>query len=264
MIDGKPWRSMHKMDKELIRQYRFLLKDTVRKAIDFSRTDQYQGIAPPPIEKPYDKKAKRIALPPFTTFQEIGKTELKTAILNRESRRSYQLEALTLRELAFLLWATQGVKEKLDAGHALRTVPSAGCRHSLETYLCVLNIESLDQGIYRYLPLEHQLLLEFKDEQLPEKICEATFGQPYPVEAAVTFIWTTIPYRMEWRYGLASAKVIAIEAGHVCQNLYLACEAIGAGACAMAAYDQEAMDELLKIDGEDEFTIYLASVGRKD
>lgn len=252
------------MDEDLIRQYRFFLKDTVRKAIDFSRTDQYRGIAPPPIEKPFSKEAKRIDLPPLPAFQDIGKTDIKTAIMNRESRRSYRHEALTIRELAFLLWATQGVKENLDAGHALRTVPSAGCRHALETYLCVLNIETLEQGIYRYLPLEHQLLLECLDECLDEKIFNATFGQPYPQEAAVTFIWTAVPYRMEWRYGLASAKVIAIEAGHVCQNLYLACEAIGAGTCAMAAYDQEAMDELLQIDGEEEFVIYLASVGRKE
>jgi SagB-type dehydrogenase family enzyme len=68
---------------------------------------------------------------------------------------------------------------------------------------------------------------------------------------------------MEWRYDIAAHKVIAIDAGHVCQNLYLACEAIGAGTCAMAAYDQEGMDKLLRIDGHDEFTIYIASVGRK-
>jgi Nitroreductase family. len=68
---------------------------------------------------------------------------------------------------------------------------------------------------------------------------------------------------MEWRYGLASYKVIAIEAGHVCQNLYLACEAIGAGICAIAAYDQEKMDELLKVDEQDEIAVYIASVGKK-
>jgi SagB-type dehydrogenase family enzyme len=67
---------------------------------------------------------------------------------------------------------------------------------------------------------------------------------------------------MEWRYGLAAHKVIAIDAGHVCQNLYLSCEAIGAGTCAIAAYDQEAMDRLLRIDGKDEFTIYIAPVGK--
>jgi SagB-type dehydrogenase family enzyme len=146
----------------------------------------------------------------------------------------------------------------------LRTVPSAGCRHALETYLCVLNIRGLDQGIYRYLPIEHQLLFEFTEENLNRKIVQAVLGQPYPGEAAVTFIWTAIPYRMEWRYGIAAHKVIAIDAGHVCQNLYLACEAIGAGTCAIAAYDQEGIDELLRIDGDDESTIYLASVGRKE
>jgi len=61
-----------------------------------------------------------------------------------------------------------------------------------------------------------------------------------------------------WTY-----KVIAIEAGHVCQNLYLACEAIDAGICAIAAYDQEKMDELLKVDEQDEIAVYIASVGKK-
>ncbi len=71
-----------------------------------------------------------------------------------------------------------------------------------------------------------------------------------------------MPYRMEWRYDIAAHKVIAIEAGHVCQNLYLATAAIGAGTCAVAAYNQELMDQLLRVDGKDEFTIYLAPVGK--
>jgi SagB-type dehydrogenase family enzyme len=251
------------MDKELTRQYRSFLKDSIRKGIDFSQTDQYRGIAPPPIEKPYAKEARRIALPSADRLPEIGRVDLKSAIMNRESRRSYSDEPISLEELSFLLWATQGVRQKLDPAHALRTVPSAGCRHALETYLCVLRVRGVDQGIYRYLPLEHQLLFEFTEENLQRKIIRAVLGQPYPGEAAVTFIWTAIPYRMEWRYGIAAHKVIAIDAGHVCQNLYLACEAIGAGTCAIAAYDQEGVDELLRIDGEDESTIYLASVGKR-
>jgi SagB-type dehydrogenase family enzyme len=78
----------------------------------------------------------------------------------------------------------------------------------------------------------------------------------------VTFLWAAIPYRMEWRYGPAAHRVIALDAGHVCQNLYLACQAISAGACAVAAYDQEALDHLLRLDGDNEFVIYLAPVGR--
>ncbi len=159
--------------------------------------------------------------------------------------------------------AAQGIRQVLDQGHALRLVPSAGCRHALETYLCVLNVEGLEQGIYRYLPLEQELLWEHAEEQLKRKMVNAAFGQTCAGEAAVTFIWTTIPYRMEWRYGLTAHKVIAIDAGHACQNLYLACEAIGAGTCAIGAYDQEKVDQLLRIDGQEEFTVYLASVGKR-
>jgi SagB-type dehydrogenase family enzyme len=250
------------MGKELIHTYRLFLKDSIRKVIDFSQTDQSRGISPPPIEKPYPKDAKRIDLPQYDQLKKVSGIDLSAAINNRKSRRSYGHQPLSMEELSFLLWATQGIKQKLDDGHALRTVPSAGCRHAFETYLCILNVQDLDQGIYRYLPLEHQLLFEFTEENLSKRMSQAVFGQIYPEVAAVTFIWTTIPYRMEWRYGIAAHKVIAIDVGHVCQNLYLACEAIGAGTCAMAAYDQEVIDELLRIDGQDEFTIYLASVGK--
>ena len=78
----------------------------------------------------------------------------------------------------------------------------------------------------------------------------------------MTFFWTALPARSEWRYAEASYKVIALDAGHLCQNLYLACEAVGAGTCAIAAYDQQLADDLLGVDGDDEFTIYLAPVGK--
>ncbi len=250
--------------EELIEHFRLFLKDSIRKRVDFSKTDQNRGIAPPPIEKPFDNQGRRIDLIAPDHFGNIGKIDLISAINRRRSRRNYSRDHLTLVELSFLLWATQGVKERLDAGHASRTVPSAGCRHALENYLCVFKVAGIEQGVYRYLPLEHQLLFEFSEDHLAQKLVNAVFGQPYPGNSAVTFIWTTIPYRMEWRYDLAAHKVIAIDAGHVCQNLYLACEAIDAGTCAMAAYDQEEMDLLLRIDGKNEFTIYLASVGKNN
>ncbi len=100
------------------------------------------------------------------------------------------------------------------------------------------------------------------DKNAAGKIGPAAFQQNWMSSAATVFIWSTIPYRTEWRYGLAAHKVILLDAGHVCQNLYLACEAISAGTCAVAAYDQELMDQLLRIDGKDEFVIYLAAVGK--
>ena len=252
------------MKQSLIEQGRSFLKDSIRKTIDFSETDQSRGIEPPPIEKPFVEGATRIDLVPQGGGESIIGIDLITAMQNRSSRRSYRKTPLTIDELSFLLWATQGIRQQIDVGHALRTVPSAGCRHALETYLCLFNVAEIDQGLYRYLPVEHQLVLELTDDRMAEKIMGASFGQRSPGEAAVTFIWTAIPYRMEWRYGAAAHKVIALDAGHVCQNLYLACEAIEAGTCAIAAYDQEAMDQLVRVDGTDEFVVYLAPVGKAE
>ncbi|MDD1774293.1 MAG: SagB/ThcOx family dehydrogenase [Methanobacterium sp.] len=245
---------------EQIKLYRNFLKDSIRKTIDFSKTDQNRGVQAPSIEKSYDTCLPRIELP-REDWEDIYPLKLSSAIKNRESRRSFSNQPLTLRELSFLLWSTQGIRY-ISGGNAFRNVPSAGCRHALETYLAVFNVDKIDSGVYRYLPLTHELVLEFKDPELKEKMIKASFNQYFVSQSAVTFIWTVIPYRMEWRYGLDSHKVIAMDAGHVGQNLYLACEAVGAGTCAIGAYDQEYYDELLKLDGEEEFVIYSAPVGK--
>ena len=252
------------MQRSKYAQHRYFLKDSIRKNIDFSKTDQSQGLPSPPIEKPYRDDQRVITLIPPSDFANMYKVTLQSAISNRQSRRQFTEKSISLTELSFLLWATQGIRQSIDYGHALRTVPSAGARHALETYLAVLNVDNFDAGFYRYLPVSHSILVERLDSLAGQKIKRATFQQVWMADAAVVFIWTTIPKRMEWRYGLAAHRVILLDAGHVCQNLYLACEAIGAGAgaCAVAAYDQEQMDQVLGIDGDDEFVIYTAAVGR--
>jgi SagB-type dehydrogenase family enzyme len=211
------------------------------------------------LEKPYSRDSELIKLKSLK-WTEIP-IKLSEAIRNRESRREYTDEPINLTELSFLLWSVQGIRY-IAGGHGFRNVPSAGCRHALETYLAVFNVENLNLGVYRYLPLTHELVREFEDENLREKIIKASFDQFFTGNSAVMFIWTAIPYRMEWRYGLDSHKVIALDASHVGQNLYLACEAIGAGTCAIGAYDQEYFDELLRLDGEEEFVINAAPVGK--
>ncbi len=151
----------------------------------------------------------------------------------------------------------------LGDGHAtLRPAPSGGARHAFETYLLVNRVTGVDPGVYRYLPLSHELVFCFAGKDIRDRLLEATFGQQFVVEAAVAFIWSCIPYRGEWRYDAAAHKLMLLDAGHMCQNLYLACEAIAAGTCAVGAYDQKAIDAFLHLDGQDEFVVYLAPVGK--
>lgn len=250
------------MDSSSRDRFRDFLKDTVRQKIDFSNTDQNRGTAPPPLEKPIPSGAQCFDLIPAEKLRDISVIDVFTAISHRRSRRVFKPVPLTLKELSFLLWATQGIRKIAPSGNAFRVVPSAGCRHALETYLCVFNVAGLEGGIYRYLPVEHQLLLVSQPAHLSSRLSEAALRQDFVGKSAVTFIWTAIPYRMEWRYDIAAHKVIALDAGHVCQNLYTSCEAIHAATCAVAAYDQVLIDSLLGVDGTEEFAIYLAPVGK--
>jgi len=228
-------------------------------------TDQQKNIPPPALEKPFDVSMKQIDLPELD-LNNFSKKSLTIAIHDRKSHRKFTDTSLTLLELTYLLWATQGVKKVFNKnGKAIasfRTVPSAGARHSFETYLIVFNVETLEPGIYRYLPFENKLLFLYEEENLQEKIVEATLGQKFTGESSVVFVWSTIPYRAEWRYNISAQKGILLDAGHVCQNLYLACEVIKSGTCAIAAYHQQKIDELIKLDGKDELVIYLSPVGK--
>ncbi len=247
-----------------IRWGRYFLTDTLRDLVDFRNTDQSRGVPAPPIQKPVPADTPRISLTPPAELPEagLGRMPLLESIARRESIRQFADSPISLPELSFLLWATQGVRRTVQS-RVFRTVPSAGNRHALETYLYCRKVESLDEGIYRYLPLDHTLVLERAEVGLAEQVILGCRGQRFAGLCAVSFIWTAIPYRMEWRYGLAAHKVIALDAGHACQNLYLACQTIEAGTCAIAAYDQEAMDSLLGVDGDNEFTLYVSPVGKR-
>ena len=145
---------------------------------------QRRGIPAPPLEKPYPKDSVLIELvkPDGTN---LGNISLAKAINQRESRRKYTSEPLKLEELSFLLWATQGVKS-VDRNKVWtrRTVPSGGARHPFETYLIVNNVEDLEPGVYRYLPIEHKLLFINSDKLPPDQVSEACSGQTFVGESA--------------------------------------------------------------------------------
>jgi SagB-type dehydrogenase family enzyme len=229
------------------------------KDLNLGASDQARGIKAPPQEKPCDEKGTLIDLVPISQLTIEGPS-IAEAIMRRQSRRRYSPAALSLEELSFLLYATQGVRKRA-AAYSFRTTPSGGARHPFETYLYTRRVEGTEEGLYRYLPLEHKLFLERTAVPgMAERLDAALCGQLW--NAAAYFIWTAIPYRTEWRYAEAAAKLVAIDAGHLCENLYLACEAVGCGTCGIGAYLQEPLDEFLGVDGADEFAIYAAPVGK--
>ena len=229
-------------------------------------TAESRGIPAPPIQKPCPKDAKLVDLVRPDNIK-LGNEPLAKIINQRRSRRAYTNDSLSNEELSFLLWNTQGIsKTEKDADGKIRnhfrTVPSGGSKHPFETYLIINRVAGIKAGLYRFLPIEHKLLVIRETETLPQEITDACYGQKFPGEAAVVFIWSVIPFRTEWHYGRIAHKLIAIDAGHLCQNLYLSAESIGAGACAMLGYNQARLDKLIEADGKNEFAFYLAPVGK--
>ncbi|KAA3643146.1 MAG: SagB/ThcOx family dehydrogenase [Chloroflexi bacterium] len=234
-------------------------------------TDQQAGKTRPEVQKAYPPDAKLIDLVPPEAFN-VGTRPVIDVIRERRSHRYFTDGALSLEELSFLLWATQGVRGvSPDGTRYYRNVPSGGNRHPLETYLSIHRVEGVDVGLYRYLPLDHKLLLLRADQEVGTQVSQAALHQSsshevkefyFIQDCAVAFVWTAIPYRSEWRYTTAGSKLVAIDAGHICQNLYLACGALGLGTCSIGAINRKKMDAVLGVDGEEEFSFYAAPVGR--
>lgn len=226
-------------------------------------TDREKGLPEPACTKTLPADAIRIQLPPWDTVS-AGTTSLTDALMHRRSHRTFTGDTLSSNELGFLLWSTQGVTQKAteEGEQSRRTAPSAGGRYPLETYVLALRVDGVPRGIHQYRPETHELVTLRTDPDLSDAIIEACYQQSFVAKAAVVVVWSALPERTIWKYGYLFPRMIAMEAGHACQNLYLACETIGAGTCALLSYDQMKLDRLLGVDGTHEFAIYLAPVGK--
>ncbi len=193
----------------------------------------------------------------------IKNRDIYDCILSRETRRLFKEDQpMKLEELSYILKLTQGVKRvRKDNKTLKRYVPSASGRHSYETYIIVNNVENLDPAVYIYQPMDHKLLISKKDMDLKDRLVEALNGQIFAGRASVVLVWVAVAERMEWRFGDLAHKLILLDGGHICQNLYLGAESLGLGACALADYNQEKLDGLLGLDTNREISTYVGLCG---
>lgn len=231
--------------------------------INISPSPQDGGVIPqPPLELPMPEGAVLIPLVSHEQI-EVPAMDLRAAVEARRTLRKYAETPFTLNELSYLLWVSQGVKHVSTRPSTARTVPSAGARHAFETYLLVNRVEGLEPGLYRYMAIEHGLIRLNVPADIAQQLAHACLDQSQLTNSAVTFIWVAVVERMFWRYVERGYRYLHLDAGHVCQNLALGAEQIGSGICPIAAYDDEALNTLLGLDGEGMFVVYLAAAGKR-
>jgi len=207
--------------------------------------------------KSYSNPLERARLPEALF---ADKPDLWKLLASRRSRRNYRKgDPISLETLSLLLWVTQGVTARYE-DTLFRTAPSAGGLFPIETYLNVQAVEGLDQGLYHFRPHKFDLEL-LKKGDYSKDLAEAALGQEVVSDAALTFIWSALVARSKWKYRQRAYRYIYLDAGHIGQNLYLAGEALGLGICAIGAFYDDRVNEIVGLDGVEETVIYMGTVG---
>ena len=200
------------------------------------------------------------ALPPVTPGTlSVGPPTGET-IAARRSIRSFAVSALTLEELSRLLYLTAGITAGLH-GNARRAAPSSGALYPIEVYVVVHRVEGLEPGIYHYAYEPHALEL-VRPGDFRGTVVEQGLAQTFLGEAGVVLFLTQILQRMRPKYQDRSYRYGLLEAGHVGENAYLAATSMGLGACGVGAFMDDAINEMLGVDGVEEAALYMLAVGR--
>ncbi len=203
-------------------------------------------------------QAQKISLPRTWSLAEEHLTPL---LQHRRSLRKYSTEPISLEHLAFLLWASQGITGQAGK-YLFRAAPSAGALYPVETYISVHSIQGLAAGLYHF-DAEYFALDRLRQQDEAEAVAQACLDQKFIARAAVLFLWTGVFRRAMSKYGDRAMRYILLDAGHICQNLLLAAEAIDCGGCPVGAFYDNDLNQLLQIDGEEESILYAAAVGGK-
>jgi len=233
--------------------------DTFQQETKYSR-DSIGGVrmdrsAKPETYKEYDG-VEVIDLPPPETSEGNGLWDI---IAERRSVRTFTRDPLSLQHLSQLLWATQGITERIE-GYELRAAPSAGALYPVETYLVVNNVEGIQQGIYHYRVRTAQLEL-LREGDFSQEIAAAALQQEMCAEAPVVFIWTAVVQRCKWKYGKRAYRYIYLDAGHIGAHLSLACVSLGLGSCQIGALFDDEVNRIIDVDGIEETVVYMSCVG---
>ncbi len=198
--------------------------------------------------------ARKISLPEPILDGEIS---LEMAIAERRSIRHYRDEALTISQISQVLWAAQGITDKI---RQFRSAPSAGATYPLEVYLASGRVDGLEQGVFRYLPGDHALLRVMDQDRRNELYTQA-LRQSAVKNAPAVMVIGGVFERTTGRYGPRGQRYVYMEAGHAGQNIQLQAQALGLGSVVIGAFDDSGVREVLDLS-PDVVPLYIVPLGR--
>jgi SagB-type dehydrogenase family enzyme len=186
-------------------------------------------------------------------------TSLVAALNARHSVRSFADRAITLPQLSRLLQSADGASHGTD-NYPMRTAPSGGALYPVDMYVAASNVEGLQAGLYHFKPHDSSLeLVEAGD--FGDRLHGAAFEQGCVGSSPITIVLTARFERSTKKYADRGYRYTYMEGGAICQNIYLQAGALQLGTVAVGAFNDEALNKLLGIDGLSEAALLIMPVG---
>ena len=186
-----------------------------------------------------------------------GVKSVEEALFERRSIREYSPEAISLAELAQLLWSAQGV----TGAEGVKAAPSAGALYPLEIYAVIAKVERISEGIYKYHSATNSLE-RFAKGDVRKKLAEAALDQTCVKEAPLVLVIAAVYERITRKYSSRGIRYVHMEVGHAAENVYLQAGALGLGTVIVGAFDDARIQQILDLP-ELEKPLCFLPVGRK-
>jgi SagB-type dehydrogenase family enzyme len=183
--------------------------------------------------------------------QTDGRMSVERAILARRSVREFAAGTLTWAEIAQLAWAGQGIT---DAAGIKRAAPSAGALYPMEMYFFTAD------GVFRYLPKKHTAV-KVADTDRRAALSAAALAQASIRQSPCVIVLTAVPERTRPKYRDRTPRYIAMEAGHIGQNVLLQASALGLVGVPIGAFSDDKVAQVLELKAGEE-PMYIIATGR--
>ncbi|NGZ02629.1 MAG: nitroreductase [Nitrospira sp. WS238] len=202
---------------------------------------------------------------PLPAFKSLD-VPLSDAIANRVSARHFARQSISLATLATLLHFGYGISRENSGTSFIRSfrmIPSGGALYPLEVFFQSSHIAGIEPGLYHYHPGKHHVRL-LRPGLHTGVIAEAMVQPDITQDAALIIFITALFERSIHKYGARGYRFTLLEAGHLAQNLNLACQGLHLGCLNIGGFFDRRIDEFLEIDGVTHSALYLIAIGHNE
>ena len=153
-----------------------------------------------------------------------------------------------LSRLIYAAYGITGVIQGQPRPTYLRSAPSAGGLYPAELYVVVRSFAGLAPGLYGYQPLTHALIPLWEDESVALALGRACYGNAQVAGAGASLVVTGVFERSRWRYQERAYRRVLLDSGHLIGNALLVAAELGLRVGLTAAFCDEQVAELLRLD----------------